>query len=63
MFITIHKYHSKKIKHTGRVLTHKDLYLQFANITIEQVIAYIDICEACAFKQGKAKKGTVHWLF
>ena len=44
------------------MLTHKDLYLQFANITIEQVIAYIDICEACAFKQGKAKKGTVVYI-
>ena len=44
------------------MLTYKDLYLQFANITIEQVIAYIDICEACAFKQDKAKKGAVMYI-
>ena len=59
LFDTIHEYHTKKIKHTGRLLTHKDLCLNFCNITMEQVIAYIDLCEVCAMKQGKAKKGVV----
>ena len=33
LFDAIHKSHTQKTKHTGRLLTHKDLCLRYANIT------------------------------
>ena len=47
------------MKHAGRLLTHKDLCLRYANVTMEQVICYLELCETCALKKGKAKKGVV----
>ena len=59
LFDAIHESHTQKTKHTGRLLTHKDLCLRYANITVEQVMMYLNLCETCAMKKGKAKKGVV----
>ena len=59
LFDTIHDDHVQKEKHTGRLLTYKDLSLRYANITMEHVIAYLDLCEVCQMKKGRAKKGVV----
>ena len=59
LFAAIHEDHTKRVKHTGRLLTYKDLCHRYANVTMEQVICYMDLCETCALKKGKAKKGVV----
>ena len=59
LFDAIHESHTPKTKYTGRLLTHKDLCLRYANITVEQVMMYLNLCETCAMKKGKAKKGVV----
>ena len=48
LFDAIHESHTQKTKHTGRLLTHKDLCLRYANITVEQVMMYLNLCETCA---------------
>ena len=53
----IREAHELAGKHTGRLLTFKKLQEQFANITMQQVISYIDCCEVCQQKQGRVKKG------
>ena len=47
----IREAHELAGKHTGRLLTFKKLQEQFANITMQQVISYIDCCEVCQQKQ------------
>ena len=59
LFDAIHEDHTKQVKHAGRLLTHKDLCHRYANVTMEQVICYLELCETCALKRGKAKKGVV----
>ena len=59
LFDAIHESHTQKTKHTGRLLTHKDLCLRYANITVEQVMMYLNLCETCAMTKVKAKKGVV----
>ena len=59
LFDAIHEDHTKRVKHTGRLLTYKYLCHRYANVTMEQVICYLDLCETCALKKGKAKKGVV----
>ena len=59
LFDAIHEDHTKRIKHAGRLLTYKDLCQRYANVTMEQVICYVDLCETCALKKGKAKTGIV----
>ena len=59
LFDTIKQEHDIAQRHTGRLLTHKALALKFCNITMEHVIAFIDLCLTCAMKKGRAKKGVV----
>ena len=59
LFDSIHESHTQRTKHAGRLLTHKDLCQRYANITVEQVMMYLNLCETCAMKKGKAKKGVV----
>ena len=59
LFDVTHDDHIKQVKHAGRLLTHKDLCLRYANVTMEQVICYLELCETCALKKGKSKKGIV----
>jgi hypothetical protein len=35
------------------------LALKFCSVTMEHVIAYIDVCLTCAMKKGRSKKGVV----
>lgn len=59
LFDAIHEDHIKRTKHAGRLLTHKDICHRYANVTMEQIICYLELCETCALKKGKAKKGVV----
>ena len=59
LFESIEEFHEDSGKHTGRALTFKKLQLIFANISMQQVIAYTDSCEVCSLKQGRIKKGVV----
>ena len=51
----IHANHTRKARHSGRLLTYKELALSYANITMEQVICFIDLCNTCAAKKNKIK--------
>jgi hypothetical protein len=44
LFESIEEFHEDSGKHTGRALTFKKLQLIFANISMQQVIAYTDRC-------------------
>ena len=59
LFEVIHEDHIKRTKHAGRLLTHKDICQRYANVTMEQIICYLELCETCHLKKGKAKKGVV----
>ena len=59
LFEAIQEYHEESGKHTGRLLTFNKLKQIYANITMQQVIAYIECCETCHQKQGRVKKGIV----
>ena len=59
LFDAIKEYHEENGKHTGRLLTFKKLKIIFANITMQQVILFIECCETCHQKQGRVKKGIV----
>ena len=52
LFDAIKEYHEENGKHTGRLLTFKKLKIIFANITMQQVILFIECCETCHQKQG-----------
>ena len=55
LFDVIHANHTRKARHSGRLLTYKELALSYANITMEQVICFIDLCNTCAAKKNKIK--------
>ena len=59
LFDAIKEYHDDNGKHTGRLLTFKKLKIIFVNITMQQVIQFIECCETCQQKQGRIKKGIV----
>ena len=56
LFDVIHENHTKNVKHSGRLLTYKELSLRYANITMEQIICFIDLCNTCANKKGKTMR-------
>ena len=49
LFDSIMEYHAEAGKHTGRLLTFKKLQQIeiYANITMQQVILFIECCETC----------------
>ena len=58
LFDVIHANHTKKVKHSGRLLTYKELSLRYANITMEQIVCFIDLCNTCASNKGKTERGS-----
>ena len=56
LFVAIQEYHEESGKHTGRLLTFNKLKQIYANITMQQVIAYIECCETCHQKQGRSRR-------
>jgi hypothetical protein len=59
LFEAIQEYYEESGKHTGRLLTFNKLKQIYANITMQQIIAYIECSETCHQKQGRVKKGIV----
>ena len=59
LFDVIHSDHTKKAKHSGRLLTFKELGLRYANITMEQIVCFISLCNTCATNKGKTKRGSL----
>ena len=56
LFDVIHAEHTKKVKHSGRLLTYKELNLWCANITMEQIVCFIDLCNTCAANKQRQKR-------
>ena len=53
LFDVIDAGHTKRVKHSGRLVTYKELSLRYANITMEQIVCFIDLCNTCAANKGK----------
>ena len=45
--------------HGGRNVLEKELFSKYANVTREQIMRYINLCECCQLKRVKPKKGLV----
>ena len=59
LFDVIHAEHTQKAKHSGRLMTYKELGLRYANITMEQIVCFINLCNTCATNKGKTKRGSL----
>ena len=52
LFDVIDAGHTKRVKHSGRLVTYKELSLSYANVTMEQIVCFIDLCNTCAAKRN-----------
>ena len=48
-------HHSADRKHPGRLNTHKSINRVYTNITMAQVIAFVDTCSFCKLKRGETQ--------
>ena len=58
LFDALHDMHIEK-GHGGRDIMKAVVKEKFANVTQEVIMTYLNCCEACSNKKGKAKKGLV----
>ena len=58
IFDIIHAAHIQS-GHGGRNILEKELFVRYANVTREQIMFYINLCECCQMKKVKVKKGLV----
>jgi len=56
LFDAILEFHVKAGKHTGRDITFKRLQEIYANITVQQVVTFIECCETCQQKKPLGRK-------
>ena len=56
LFDAILEFHVKAGKHVGRAITFKRLKEIYANITVQQVITFIECCETCQQKSVARKE-------
>lgn len=58
IFDAIHAAHIQS-GHGGRNILEKELFVRYANVTREQIMIYLNLCECCQMKKVKVKKGVV----